>query len=76
MRSNGVVRMALLAAGLAVAAAASLPSDFTATAQAGVSSGEPATVSRVTGLAAQQGNPCERTRRPACGRPGRRSTHR
>lgn len=26
-------------------------------------------------LVAQQGGPCEKTRRPTCNRPGRRSTH-
>ncbi len=77
MNTRGITRLSLLAAGLAFSATLALTPDISAF---GVVSAAPDTsnssVSGASELVGQQGNGCERTRRPACNRPGRRSSHR
>ena len=77
MNARGITRLSLLTAGLAISATVALTPDIT---PFSVVNAAPDTsnssVSGANELVGQQGNGCERTRRPACNRPGRRSTHR
>ena len=72
MNSRGVTRLSLLAAGLAFSATVALTPDIDAFS---VVSAAPDTsnllfVPGAREMIGQQGNGCERTRRPACNRPG------
>jgi hypothetical protein len=77
MSSRSTARLGLLLSGLAISAVMALTPDI-----AGVSlvntalSTANTSITGASELVAQQGNGCERFRRPACNRPGRRSTHR
>ncbi len=77
MNSHRIARLSLLAAGFVISATVSLTPDVAAYSVVNAASGTTdASVSGASELVVQQGNGCERTRRPACNRPGRRSTHR
>ncbi|MDT5090029.1 MAG: hypothetical protein QOG47_2736 [Mycobacterium sp.] len=77
MSSRGIARLGLLASGLVISATVALTPEVAA---AGVVNGAAisanTSITGAKGHVAQQGNGCERVRRPACNRPGRRSTHR
>jgi len=77
MNARGITRLSLLAAGLAISATVAFTPDIAAFSVVNVASGTSnSSVSGARELVGQQGNGCERTRRPACNRPGRRSSHR
>jgi hypothetical protein len=77
MNSPGFSRLGVLASGLVIAAAMAFAPDVAPTAgDSPASSAAGTSASGFGELVAQQGGGCERTRRPACNRPGRRSTHR
>ena len=77
MNSRGIARLGLLASGLAISATVALTPDIAVVSAENVaSSSTNVSITNAKELVAQQGNGCERTRRPACNRPGRRSTHR
>jgi hypothetical protein len=77
MNSRGIARLSLLASGLVISATVVLTPDMAASSvvNAASDSGN-SSVSGASELVGQPGNGCERTRRPACNRPGRRSSHR
>jgi hypothetical protein len=77
MSSRSTARLGLLVSGFAISAVMALTPDSAAVSL--VDTASSTTNTSITGaseLVAQQGNGCERFRRPACNRPGRRSTHR
>lgn len=77
MSSPSITRLDLLVSGLLISAVMALTPDIAAVNLVNTASSTANT--SVTGageLVAQQGNSCERYRRPSCNRPGRRSTHR
>jgi hypothetical protein len=77
MSSSGIARLGLLASGLAISATVVLTPEIAATSVVNSAATTANTsISGAAGRVAQQGNNCERVRRPACNRPGRRSTHR
>lgn len=77
MNSRGIARLSLLASGLAISATVLLTPDIAASSVVNAASvNGNSSVSGASQLVAQQGNGCEKTRRPACNRPGRRSSHR
>jgi hypothetical protein len=77
MNSRGIARLSLLASGLVISATVALTPDIVASTAVNSASGTAnSSVSSARELVAQQGNGCERVRKPACNRPGRRSSHR
>jgi hypothetical protein len=77
MSSSGIARLGLLASGLAISATVVLTPEIAATSVVhSAATTANTSISGAAGRVAQQGNNCERVRRPACNRPGRRSTHR
>jgi hypothetical protein len=77
MNARGMTRLSLLAAGLAISATVTLTPDIAPFGSVNAASdASNSSVSGASELVGQQGNGCERTRRPACNRPGRRSSHR
>jgi hypothetical protein len=77
MNSCGIGRLSLLASGLLISATVVLTPDIAAFSAVNAASDTAnSSVSGASALVGQQGNGCERTRRPACNRPGRRSSHR
>jgi hypothetical protein len=77
MSSPNIARLGSLVSGLAISVAMAMTPDIAAARL--VNTAFSTATTSVTGageLVAQQGNGCERTRRPACNRPGRRSSHR
>jgi hypothetical protein len=77
MNSRGIARLSSLALGLIISAAVVLTPDIAGSSVVNAAPGTGnSSVSGASELVAQQGNGCERTRKPACNRPGRRSSHR
>ena len=77
MSSRGIAGLGLLASSLVMSAAVVLtPEIVTASVVNNAASIANTSIGDAKELVAQQGNGCERVRRPACNRPGRRSTHR
>ncbi len=77
MNSRGIARLSLLASGLIISATVVLTPDIAASTGVSAAPGNGnSSISGASELVAQQGNGCERTRKPACNRPGRRSSHR
>jgi hypothetical protein len=77
MNSRGITRLGLLASGLAISATVALTPDSAAFGVVSAASGTSnSSASGARELVGQQGNGCERIRKPACNRPGRRSSHR
>jgi hypothetical protein len=77
MNSRGITRLGLLASGLAISATVALTPDIASFSVVNAASGTSnSSVSGARELVGQQGNGCERIRKPACNRPGRRSSHR
>jgi hypothetical protein len=77
MSPRGIARLGILASGLVISATVAVTPEIAAPSVVNA-----AAITANTSIAgakehfAQQGNGCERVRRPACNRPGRRSTHR
>jgi hypothetical protein len=77
MNSRGITRLSLLASGLAICATVALAPDIATASVVNAASGTSnSAFSGARELAGQPGNSCERIRKPACNRPGRRSSHR
>jgi hypothetical protein len=77
MSSRSTARPGLLVSGFAICAVMALTPDVAAVSLVDTASSTANTsITGASELVAQQGNGCERFRRPACNRPGRRSTHR
>lgn len=75
--SRGIARLGLLVSSLVISATVALMPEVAAhNVVNGAASAAPTSIAGARELVAQQGNNCERVRRPACNRPGRRSTHR
>jgi photosystem II stability/assembly factor-like uncharacterized protein len=77
MSSRSTARLGLLVSGFAISAVMALTPDVAPASLLNTASSTANTsITGANELVAQQGNGCERYRRPACNRPGRRSTHR